>query len=263
MKNYIKNPPPKNAVFGRVKRDILKKELDEANLKGSSTCSGWLPKVIPAGTITWFTHDVFKAKATHFHPEDNCFGANIPRDYFEPYTNLGLISEFKMTRVSEKNYIVHEAPEDAIFLRVVRDITPEAVDSTPGGCRGTLPNLIKKGTVTWTRPEDFIEDESEEFPIVMIEDNHFGANIPASFFEKIDEWETCKLSEPTGDWLSCLLYDRRMPILIRIDSASEDCYYGDYAFDGHIIPNGCWVKHDLKAIEPASPEEIETLTPKS
>lgn len=76
---YQHNPIPtdgKEYFKAKVVKDIIKKDI---------RTYGFLPDIIPAGSITWF-HSSYKKYISHDEeccPENNRFSANIPGYYFE------------------------------------------------------------------------------------------------------------------------------------------------------------------------------------
>ena len=109
----------------------------------------------------------------------------------------------KFEPIWESEYQCNPIPHGATKLRLVKDLTKKDVGYK-------LPALIPKGSITWVKwSSSLVENRIGTSEHVHIEHNRYGANIPGTYFEIVEEDESLPLDViKEGDWVVVLESDQ-------------------------------------------------------
>jgi hypothetical protein len=146
--------------------------------------------------------------------------------------------------------------------KVIKDIIRKDI-----GTKGSLPDIIRAGSITWFNEDyDYYNViKNQEDSCVCPENNRYSANIPAEYFEIIeDESKTESKSEIKLE--KDKYYRLKFGSTFFIDKIkSIDCNEGTFDSYGYIdIKNkkwdgshGCCIISDVKECHPATQDEID------
>jgi hypothetical protein len=92
-------------------------------------------------------------------------------------------------------YVPLPAPPGAVHLEVIEDIRRENI-----GIPGTMPAVIKAGTITWHDKDGWVGARAKAEGNCHPEGNRWCANIPIRYFKAIEQPEEVKQGQsPTDD----------------------------------------------------------------
>jgi len=158
-------------------------------------------------------------------------------------------------------------PTDKKYFKAVvtKDIHREHIST-----KGSMPKLIPKGYQTWFIECSYKDRILSKEDIVCPEDNRWGANIPAEYFEIVEDKKTFKFEE--GKWYKMSKTDN---IYRKCCESGNICKYNEMIneyFEHHYYSGtSYWTPYlaDLSEIQPYLPEghpdkfKVETLITKA
>ena len=158
-------------------------------------------------------------------------------------------------------------PTDKKYFKAVvtKDIHREHIST-----KGSMPKLIPKGYQTWFIECSYKDRILSKEDIVCPEDNRWGANIPAEYFEIVEDKKAFKFEE--GKWYKMSKTDN---IYRKCCESGNICKYNEMIneyFEHHYYSGtSYWTPYlaDLSEIQPYLPEghpdkfKIETLITKA
>ena len=153
-------------------------------------------------------------------------------------------------------------PTDKKYFKAVvtKDIHREHIST-----KGSMPKLIPKGYQTWFIECSYKDRILSKEDIVCPEDNRWGANIPAEYFEIVEDKKAFKFEE--GKWYSFNWdwYNSKDQVIAKIKNVFENSInvswrsylWGENNYD----TSGTYLFEDISNIKELSIEQVQQYLP--